>query len=78
MQKTAAEGQSDTAASDMEVRMKQKCVMEFLHAKKLHPLISICACLTLMETKQCMWAVGGAFQQRQQQQCVTPTGADFL
>jgi len=30
-----AEGQSDIMASDMEVRMKQRCVIEFLHAKKI-------------------------------------------
>ena len=34
----AAEGQSDKMASDMEVHMKQRCVTEFLHAKKLHLL----------------------------------------
>ena len=31
------EGQSDKMASDMEVRMKQRCVTEFLHAEKLAP-----------------------------------------
>ena len=30
----AAEVQSDKVASDMEVRMKQRCVTEFLHAGK--------------------------------------------
>jgi len=29
-----AGGQSDQMASDMEVRMKQRCVIEFLHAEK--------------------------------------------
>ena len=33
----AAEGQSDKMASDMEVRMKQRCVIEFLHAEKIAP-----------------------------------------
>ena len=33
----AAEWQSDKTASDMEVRMKQKCVTEFLHAKTMAP-----------------------------------------
>jgi hypothetical protein len=28
------EGQPDKMASDMEVRMKQRCVIEFLHAEK--------------------------------------------
>ena len=32
-----AEGQSDKMASDMEVRMKQRCVIEFLHAEKIAP-----------------------------------------
>jgi transposase len=32
-----AEGQSDKIASDMEVRMKQRCVIEFLHAEKIAP-----------------------------------------
>jgi hypothetical protein len=32
-----AEGQSDKMASDMEVRMKQMCVIEFLHAEKIAP-----------------------------------------
>ena len=33
----AAEGQSDKMASGMEVRMKQRCVIEFLHAEKIAP-----------------------------------------
>ena len=33
----AAEGQSDTMASDMEVCMKQRCVTEFLHVEKMSP-----------------------------------------
>jgi len=32
-----AEGQSDKMASDMEGRMKQRCVIEFLHAEKIAP-----------------------------------------
>jgi len=32
-----AEGQSDRMASDMEVRMKQRCVIESLHAEKIAP-----------------------------------------
>jgi hypothetical protein len=31
----AAEGQSDKMASNMEVRMNQMCVIEFLHAEKI-------------------------------------------
>jgi len=38
----AAEGQSDTVASDIEVQMKQRC--EFLHAEKMAP-IGIHQCL---------------------------------
>ena len=30
-------GQSDKMASDMEVRMKQRCIIEFLHAEKIAP-----------------------------------------
>ena len=33
----AAKGQSDRKASDMEVRMKQNCVTEFLYAEKIAP-----------------------------------------
>jgi len=32
-----AEGQSDKMASDVEVRMKHRCVIEFLHAEKIAP-----------------------------------------
>jgi hypothetical protein len=33
-----AEGQSDKLASDIEVRMKQKCAIEFLNAEKIAPI----------------------------------------
>ena len=33
----AAEGQSDRIVSDMEVYMKQRCVIKFLHAEKMAP-----------------------------------------
>ena len=33
----AAEGQSDEMVSDMEVRMKQKCAVEFLCVEKMAP-----------------------------------------
>jgi len=39
-----AVGQSDKTASDMEVCMKQRCVIEFLHAEKIAP-IDIHQCL---------------------------------
>ena len=32
-----AEGQSDKMVSDMEVHMKQRCAIEFLHAEKITP-----------------------------------------
>jgi len=32
-----AEGQSEKMASGMEVRMKQRCVIEFLHVEKIAP-----------------------------------------
>jgi len=31
------EGQSDKMASEMEVRMKQMCVIELLHAEEIAP-----------------------------------------
>ena len=34
----AAEGQSDRMVSDMEVHMKQRCGIEFLHAEKMAPI----------------------------------------
>jgi len=34
----AAEGQSDRMASDMEVCMKQRCVVKFLHTEKISPI----------------------------------------
>jgi len=33
----AEEGQSDKMVSDMEVRMKQRCVTDFLHVEKMPP-----------------------------------------
>jgi hypothetical protein len=37
VQHMTAVGQSDEMASDMEVRLKQRCVTEFLHAEKIAP-----------------------------------------
>jgi len=37
VRQTTAEGQSDKMASDMEVRMKQRCVIELLHVQKIAP-----------------------------------------
>ena len=34
----AAEGQSDQMISDMEVDLKQRCVIESLHAEKMAPI----------------------------------------
>ena len=34
----AAEGQSNRMASDMEACMKQRCVIEFLHAEIIAPI----------------------------------------
>ena len=34
----AAEGQSDTMASNMEVQMKQRCVIEVLNVEKMAPI----------------------------------------
>jgi len=37
MWQMAAEEQSDTMVSHMEVRMKQRCGIEFLHEEKIAP-----------------------------------------
>lgn len=34
----AAEGQSETTVSDMEVLMKKRCGIEFLHVEKMAPI----------------------------------------
>ena len=49
-------GQSDKMASDMEVHMKQRCVIEFLHVEKLHPLNF---CLLFVCTHHCLLKVYG-------------------
>jgi len=38
VQQMATVRQSDKAASNMEVQMKQKCVIEFLHAETMAPI----------------------------------------
>ena len=40
MQQKAAEGQSDKKASDVEVKMKQRCGIQFLHLEKMTPIIN--------------------------------------
>ena len=76
----AAEGQSDRMVSDMEVRMKQRCVIEFLRRKNgTHSHLLMLA--------ECLWkpnsgcehseAVGDVFQQRQQRRWVTFDGVVF-
>ena len=37
MRQMTAEGQSDKMASDIDVHMKQSCVIEFLHVEKIAP-----------------------------------------
>jgi hypothetical protein len=37
VQQMAADGQSDEMVSDMEVRLKHRCIIEFLHAEKIAP-----------------------------------------
>jgi len=59
----AAEGQSDKLASDMEVHMKQRCVIEFLHEKVIVPtdirgcLLNICGDQTLDASRMRQWVV---------------------
>jgi len=56
----AAEGQSDSIVSDMEVQMKQRCVTEFLRVEKMAPtdihwhLVNICG------DKHWVWAQWGS------------------
>ena len=76
----AAEGQSDTMASDMEVCMKQRCVIEFLHKEKI-------ASVDIYQHFECFWrptsgcehseTVDDVFQQRWQWQWVISTGRDI-
>jgi len=47
----AAEWQSDTMVSDVEVQMKEKCGIVYLHAEKMAPLTFINACSMFRETK---------------------------
>ena len=76
MWQTAAEGQSDRMASDMEVHMKQKCVTEFLHMEKMAYLSTLAKCLWRPNCGcERSEAVGGAFQQWWQQDWDTSTGA---
>ena len=55
MGQMAAEGQSGTMASDMEVWMKQRCVTELLHRLTFSD-----TCWTFLETNQWMWAQWGS------------------
>ena len=77
----AAEGHSNKTASGMEVWMRQRSISEFLYAEKndthWHSLMMV---ESLWRQKHWMWAqwrVGGVFQQWQEWQWVTSTGADF-
>ena len=65
----AAEGQSDRMVSDMEMRMKQRCVIEFLHVEKMVPtdihwyLLNVCGDPTVDISTVRSWVVS---QQRWQ------------
>jgi len=39
MQQMAAEGQSDKMAFDMDVHVKERCGIDFLHAEKKNPCL---------------------------------------
>ena len=56
----AAEGQSDTMASDMEACMKERCVTEFLHMEKIAPIDIHQHLMNMMETEQWLWAQWGS------------------
>ena len=61
----AAEGQSDTVASDVEVHTKQRGGIEFLET------------VAPIDVHWCLLNVDGVFQQWQQWQWVTSTGSDL-
>ena len=54
----AVQGHSEQMLSDMEMVMKQRCGIEFLHVEKIAVIVItfISACRTVMETKP--WMVG--------------------
>ena len=61
-----AEGQSDKMASDIEMDMKQMCVIEFLHAEKMAPIdIRLCLLNIFEDQMECAYrdVVGGVIQQ---------------
>jgi len=51
-----AEGQSNRMMPDMKVHMKQRYVIEFLHAETIAPIYIYQCCWMLMETKEWVWA----------------------
>ena len=55
----AAEEQAVKIAYDMEVHMKQRCVIEILYMEKNVLLTFIDTCWRIMEIKQRMWAKWG-------------------
>ena len=57
----AAEAQTHKIKPNMKLDMKKRCIIEFLHEKKLHPLTFVDTCWMFLETKQWMsaqWHVG--------------------
>ena len=64
MQQMAAEGQSDRTVPDVEVSMKRRCAIPFLHTGEMAPidnqqhLLNVCGDQTVDVS-----TVGGAFQQ---------------
>ena len=75
MLQVAAEGQSGKMASDMKEHMKQRHIVEFLCAEKMTPTDIHWSLLNMYGDQR--KTVGGVFQQWQQQQLFTSTGADF-
>jgi len=74
---TAAEGHSDTMASDMEVWMKQRGVTEFCPVEKVAPMDIHQRLLNVygdQAVDAAQWGTGGAFQWWQ---WVTSTGVVF-
>jgi len=62
-----AEGESNKTASDIDVHMKQRCVIEFLHAEKIALTDDLWYLLSIYGGCGCEYseAVGSAFQQCQ-------------
>ena len=60
----AAEGQFDKVVSDAEVRMKQRCVTEFLPIEKMAPTDGINISDCLWRPKSAQWGSGWCISEK--------------